>query len=104
MKLKKGVAIPLKILAWVASVLAGLLILVFVGEKLFFASFFFGGAKIAMRTPGTWTNYVQQGFDHLEDGTFIVSARDKRNDNAALYLIKDGKETLCQLKNTDGTP
>ena len=104
MKLKKGVAIPLKILACVASVLAGLLILVFVGEKLFFASFFFGGAKIAMRTPGTWTNYVQQGFDHLDDGTFIVSARDKRNDNAALYLIKDGKETLCQLKNEDGTP
>jgi hypothetical protein len=104
MKLKKGVAIPLKILAWVASVLAGLLILVFVGEKLFFASFFFGGAKIAMSTPGTWSNYVQQGFDRLEDGTFVVSAYDKGDENAALYLIKDGKETLCQLKNADGTP
>ena len=34
MKMKKYVAIPLKVLAWIASVLAGLLILVFVGEKL----------------------------------------------------------------------
>lgn len=104
MKLKKGVAIPLKILAWVASVLAGLLILIFVGEKLFFAPFFFGGAKIAMATPGTWSNYVQQGFDRLDDGTFLVSAYDKGDENAAVYILKDGKETLCQLKNADGTP
>ena len=104
MKMKKWVAIPLKILAWIASVLAGLLILVFVGEKLFFASFFFGGAKIAMNTPGTWTNYVHQGFDRLEDGTFVVSAYYNGDKHASLYLLKDGKETLCELKNPDGSP
>lgn len=95
---------PLKILGWIFGVIAAVLILVFVGEKLFFASFFFGGAKMEMKTPGTWTNYVQQGFDHLEDGKFIVSSYNKGNENAAIFII-DGKEETCvELKNEDGTP
>ena len=101
---KKGVKLALKIAGWVVGVIAALLILVFVGEKLFFASFFFGGAKREMKTPGTWTNYVQQGFDRLDDGKFLVSTYDKENSQAAIFIV-DGKKTACvELKNEDGTP
>ena len=102
--MKKQVKLPLKILGWVAAVLAALLILIFVGEKLVFASFFFGGAKREMKVPGTWTNYVQQGFDRLDDGKFIVSAYDKSDEKAAIFIIDGKKETICELKNADGTP
>jgi hypothetical protein len=102
--MKKSVKLPLKILGWVAGVLAALLILVFVGEKLVFASFFFGGAKREMKVPGTWTNYVQQGFDRLDDGKFLVSAYDKGNENAAIFVIDGKKESCVELKNQDGTP
>ena len=102
--MKKSVKLPLKILGWVAAVIAALLILVFVGEKLVFASFFFGGAKREMKVPGTWTNYVQQGFDRLDDGKFLVSTYDKGNENAAIFIIDGKTETVCELKNADGTP
>ncbi len=102
--MKKRVKLPLKILGWVAAVIAALLILVFVGEKLVFASFFFGGAKREMKVPGTWTNYVQQGFDRLDDGKFIVSTYDKKDEKAAIFII-DGKKSSCvELKNADGSP
>lgn len=102
--MKKSVKLPLKILGWVAAVIAALLILVFVGEKLVFDSFFFGGAKREMKVPGTWTNYVQQGFDRLDDGKFLVSTYDKGNENAAIFIIDGKTETVCELKNADGTP
>ncbi len=102
--MKRKIKLPLKILGWFVSVVMALLILIFVGEKLVFASFFFGGAKSEMKTPGTWTNYVQQGFDRLEDGKFLVSTYDKGDDKAAIFII-DGKKTSCvELKNADGTP
>ena len=62
---ERKMKLPLRILGWIGCTIATLLILVFIGEKLFFAPFFFGGAKREMKTPGTWTNYVQQGFDCL---------------------------------------
>lgn len=102
--MKRKIKLPLKILGWFVSVVMALLILIFVGEKLVFASFFFGGAKSEMKTPGTWTNYVQQGFDRLEDGKFLVSTYDKGDDKAAIFII-DGKKSSCvELKNADGTP
>lgn len=102
--MKRKIKLPLKILGWFVSVVLALLILIFVGEKLVFASFFFGGAKSEMKTPGTWTNYVQQGFDRLEDGKFLVSTYDKGDDKAAIFII-DGKKSSCvELKNADGTP
>ena len=102
--MNKQAKLPLKILGWVVAVLAALLILIFVGEKLAFASFFFGGAKREMKVPGTWTNYVQQGFDRLDDGKFLVSTYDKSDDKAALFIIDGNQETICELKNADGTP
>ncbi|MBE7093178.1 MAG: hypothetical protein E7367_00625 [Clostridiales bacterium] len=102
--MKRKIKLPLKILGWFVSVVLALLILIFVGEKLVFASFFFGGAKSEMKTPGTWTNYVQQGFDRLEEGKFLVSTYDKGDDKAAIFII-DGKKSSCvELKNADGTP
>ena len=102
-KSKKRVPLPVKILGWIAGVLVAILALIFVGEKLFFAGFFFGGAKQEMKTPGTWTNYVQQGFDRLDDGKFLVSTYNKDSEEAALFVM-DGKKTSCvELKNEDGT-
>lgn len=86
------------------SIIIALLVVIFVGEKLFFASFFFGGARKEMKTPGTWTSYVQQGFDRLDDGKFLVSAYNKNHENAALFVM-DGRKTDCvELKNEDGSP
>ena len=86
------------------SIIIALLVVIFVGEKLFFASFFFGGARKEMKTPGTWTSYVQQGFDRLDDGKFLVSAYNKNDENAALFVM-DGRKTDCvELKNEDGSP
>ena len=97
--------IPLIIVVAIIAVLDELLLIVFLGEKVAFANFFFTGAQKEMRVPGTWTDYVQQGFDHLEDGTFIVSARHKKDDNAAIFIMgEEEEETLCELKNPDGTP
>lgn len=103
--MKKAVKVPLKVLGWFVSIVMVLLILVFVGEKLVFASFFFGGARKEMKTPGTWSGYVHQGFDYLpEEDKFLISAYNKDEDNAAIYVMDDGKATLCELKNADGTP
>lgn len=102
--MKKIVKVPLKILGWFVGIVCALLILIFVGEKLFFGKFFFGGAKMEMKVPGTWTEYVQQGFDRLDDGKFLVSAYSKKNESAAIYVLDDGDETLCKLQNADGTP
>ena len=92
-----------KIIGGTVSVIVALLLLIFVGEKLFFASFFFGGAKREMKTPGTWTSYVQQGFDRLDDGRFMASAYNKDTEGAGLF-ITDGKDTeFVELQEADGS-
>ena len=92
-----------KIIGGTISVIVALLLLIFVGEKLIFASFFFGGAKRAMKTPGVWTSYVQQGFDLLDDDRFLISAYNKDTEGAGLF-ITDGKDTeLVELQEADGS-
>lgn len=102
-KSRKKLCWPLRMITSLLGVIVGLLVLVFVGEKLFFAGFFFGGAKAEMKTPGTWTNYVQQGFDRLEDGKFLVSTYDKDCEKAAIFVLDDKKSTCVELKNEDGS-
>ena len=96
--------IPLMVIVSIVAVLDELVALVFLGEKIAYASFFFGGAKQEMRVPGTWTSFVQQGFDYLGNGTYLVSAYDKDDENAAIFIVQDKDETICELKSGDGTP
>ena len=97
--------IPLIILAAVILLLDDLLLVVFAGEKVAYAKFFLTGAHKEMKVPGTWSDYVQQGFDQLDDGTFVVSAYHKKEDNAAVFVMgEDDSETLCELKTPDGSP
>ena len=99
----KILAVPLIVLLCIIAVLDELIALVFLGEKIAYSSFFFGGAKQEIKVPGTWTDYVQQGFDLLEDGKFIVSAHSKKDDNAAVFIVENDESTLCQLKTVDGS-
>ncbi len=93
-----------KLPIYVLCGILALLMLVFVGEKLFFASFFFGGAKTEMAIPGLWTNFVPQGFDQLEDGTYLMSGYDKKESApSSLYVVNGKKKTRCDLYNADGT-
>ena len=102
--MKKLLLSPLKLILFLIVFAFDVALIAFFGEKLVFGSFFFDGAKQEMRVPGTWTNYVQQGFDRLDDGKFLVSAYDKNDDNAAIFVLENDTETLCRLKNEDGTP
>ena len=96
--------IPLAIILGIIAVVDELIALVFLGEKIAFASFFFTGARQEMRVPGTWTDYVQQGFDRLDNGKYLVSVYNKEDESAAIYILENKEETLCVLKNGDGTP
>ena len=98
--------IPLAVLAVIVLLLDDLLILLFVGEKVAYAKYFLTGARREMKVPGTWSDYVQQGFDQLDDGTFVVSAYHKDDDNAAVFVMaeEDDNEVLCELKTPDGSP
>ncbi|MBQ8374237.1 MAG: hypothetical protein IJX98_01520 [Clostridia bacterium] len=102
--MKKIITIPLKILGWIVSILLALVLLVFVAEKLIFGSFFFTGAKVEMMIPGLWTNFVPQGFDQVDEDTYLMSGYDKSETEPSMIYVLDGdKEICCKLYNQDGT-
>ena len=103
--MKKIISIPLKILGWLVSILLAIVLLVFVGEKFVYGSFFFGGAKIEMAIPGLWSSYVPQGFDRIDDDTYLMSAYDKGEElPSVIFVMDDDKSTKCELYAADGTP
>ena len=75
--------------------------LVFVGEKIFYASFF-GEAQVEFAIPGLWTGFVPQGFDKVDEA-YIVSGYDKADAPSSVYVIKDGENTRVDLYNADGS-
>ena len=101
--MKKLISVFSRILLWLIVSVLALVLLVFVGEKLFFGSFFFGGARAEFAIPGLWTGFVPQGFDKVNDA-YIISGYDK-SDNApsSVYVIKDGKDSRVDLYNADGS-
>ena len=90
------------ILGFLTSILS-LLCLVFVGEKLLFAPFFMQ-SQTEMRIPGLWSGFVTQGFDKVDDNTYLVSGYDKDDDPSAIYVYQNGEYTLCELFDEEGNP
>ena len=103
---RKKLPLAVRIVAWVLGVIIGLLAIVWVGEKLVFASFFFGGAKAEMPIPGLWNGFVQQGFDKVDDDTYFVAGYNKADGKpSAIYVVdrKGKKKDYVELYNEDGT-
>ncbi len=75
---------------FVCSVLA-LLLLVYVGEKIWFAHFFANSDR-EMKIPGLSEGYVPQGFDYI----------DERDAYLACGYMKDGSASRIYMMNEDG--
>lgn len=115
-KKKKALKITLSIIAGIVLGLAVILGLVKVGERLFFAPFYFN-ATTEFKTPGLADGLVQQGFDYYEgdpntedDDRFLVSgymAQSKKENpvSSRIYVLdKNGKVlSFTQLKENDAT-
>ena len=101
--MKKLISVFSRILLTIIAFLLALVFLIFVGEKLFFGSFFFGGANAEFAIPGLWTGFVPQGFEKVDDA-YIISGHDKSDDlPSSVYVIKDNKNTRVDLFNADGS-
>ena len=103
---RKKLPLVVRIVAWVLGVIIGLLAAIWVGEKLVFASFFFGGAKTEMPIPGLWNGFVQQGFDKLDDDTYLVAGYNKEKGKpSAIYVVdrKGNEKDYVELYNEDGS-
>lgn len=92
-----------RLLIGIFAFVLSLVFLIFIGEKVFFGSFFFGGAKAEFAIPGLWTNFVPQGFDKVDEA-YLISGYDKSDDApSSLYVVEDGKNTRVDLYNEDGS-
>ena len=74
----------------------GIFCVAYVGEKLLFSSFY-AFAKAEMKTPGTWDGFVMQGFDKVDDNTYLVSGYDKADAPSSIYVSVNGEWTECEL-------
>lgn len=73
-----------------------LLCVIYAGEKLLFLPFY-AGARAEFKIPGTWEGFVTQGFDKVDDNTYLVSGYDKADKPSSIYVSKDGEWTECEL-------
>ncbi|MBQ8319350.1 MAG: hypothetical protein IJX81_00545 [Clostridia bacterium] len=90
-----------KIFVGLVTTVVTLLCVIYLGEKLLFAPFFVG-ARAEMRIPGLWSGFVTQGFDKVEEGTYLVSGYDKNDGPSSIYVYQDGKYTTCELFDEEG--
>lgn len=96
--MKKFFAFIFKTIAWLVSIVLALVFLVFVGEKIYFGAFFFGGAKVEMEIPGLWSSYVPQGFDQIDEDTYLMSAYDKGETlPSAIFVVNGDDAKKCEL-------
>ncbi len=101
--MKKFLSVLARILFAIVSFALSLVFVVFVGEKLFYG-YFFQNAKAEFAIPGLWTNFVPQGYDKLDDGSYLISGYDKSDDApSSLYIVNDGKSERVNLYNADGS-
>lgn len=85
-----------KILASFVTVIVCLLCLIYTVEKLLFAPFYaFAQAEFVI--PGTWEGFVTQGFDKVDENTYLVSGYDKADKPSSIYVSKNGEWTECEL-------
>ena len=104
-KTKKRAPLFVRILGYffltLVTLVISLLCLIFIGEKLLFAPFFYQ-ARAEMKVPGLWTGFVAQGFEKVDENTYLISGYDKEEDPSAIYLYENGEYTLCELYDANG--
>lgn len=104
MEQKKKMPLWARILCIIVSVLLSLVLIVHAGEKFIFAKFFFNGAEREMKIPGLWSGFVPQGFDKLDDDTYLMSGYHKDGESPSmLYIVDDDGAKKCELYNADGS-
>ena len=80
-----------------------LCVIVFVGEKLIFLDFY-SNIEVLGKMPGRWSGFVAQGFDQLEDGTYLMSGYDMGEGKPSIiYVITEQENTRCNLYEADGS-
>ena len=101
-KTNKKMPLWARILCIFASVLLSIVLIVYTGEKLIFAKFF-KDAEREMKIPGLWSGFVPQGFDKLDDDTYLMSGYHKDGKSPSILYIVDDEQEKCELYNADGT-
>ena len=102
-KTKKKMPLWAKIPCIIVSVLLSLVLIVYTGEKIVFAKFF-KNAEREMKIPKLWSGLVPQGFDKLDDDTYLISAYHKNGKSpSVLHIVTDDDAKTCELFNADGT-
>ena len=101
----KAAKIALKTgIIFICSVLA-LLMLVYVGEKIWFAHFFINADR-EFKIPGLSEGYVPQGFDYIRSrDAYIACGYMKDKSASRIYMMnEDGKVVYeADMKNADGS-
>lgn len=102
--MKKALILISKILAILISVV----ILALLGFKAFDGvkhAKFYKNADPVFKTPGVKDDFVQQGFEYVEDDKiFLVAGYCSNNTASRVYVIKqDGSAYFVKLQNADGS-
>ena len=98
----------LLLIAKISAVLVAVVILALLGFKAFDGikhAAFYKNAEPVFKTPGVKDDFVQQGFEYVqEDDVFLVAGYMSNNTASRVYVIKeDGATTYTTLKNEDGS-
>lgn len=102
--MKKFFAFLFKTIGWILTIFFAVSALAFVGEKIYFAPFFFGGAKVEMAIPALWSSYVPQGFDQVDEDTYLMSAYDMGEKlPSAVFVMNDDGAQKCDLYAANGS-
>ena len=79
--------------------------LVYVGEKIWFAKFFMNADR-EFKIPGLSDGYVPQGFDYIKDReAYLACGYMKDNSASRIYMMNEEGKVIYQadMKNEDGT-
>lgn len=93
-----------KILMWIVIVVAVLLLLLWSVATLVHYDFF-SNSDAMFAVPGMSDGYVAQGFDLMEDGTYLMCGYMNDGSASRVYVrTAEGETYYVQLMNEDGTP
>ena len=101
----KAAKIALKIgIIFICAVLA-LLMLVYVGEKIWFAHFFMNADR-EFKIPGLSDGYVPQGFDYIKSrDAYLACGYMKDGSASRIYMMNEDGRVIYEadMKNSDGS-
>ena len=85
-----------KILSTFVLVIVCLFCTAYICEKLLFAPFY-ALARSEITVPGTWDGFISQGFDKVDENTYLVSGYDKDDAPSSIYVSNGDEWTKCEL-------